>query len=162
MADEKEGTGIPGAPDEIPDVPTKSDRPPGRPRSNPPPALTAPGDPGRSAATPVRTGTTVAAHDPTLAPGTKGEPIERVRDEIEGPKHPALFLAEFDSPAQIVKAAETLRDAGYKSFDVHTPYPIHGMDAAMGLGETKIGWISFFGGLTGTLVAYLMMWWMNG
>jgi hypothetical protein len=95
-------------------------------------------------------------------PGDRKAPVEVITDYIAGPKHPALFLAEFNTPGEVMKAAETLRDAGYKEFDVHTPFPVHGMDKAMGLRETPIGLIAFGGGLTGFLVAYLMMWWMNG
>ena len=32
---------------------------------------------------------------------------------------------------------KTVRDAGYKKWDTHTPFPIHGMDAAMGLGDSQ-------------------------
>jgi hypothetical protein len=75
---------------------------------------------------------------------------------------PDLLLAEFDSPADCLHAAEKLRDAGYTHFDTHTPFPIHGMDAAMGLPDSKLGLIVFPIGLTGTTLAFLMMWWMNG
>ena len=74
---------------------------------------------------------------------------------------PALILAEFDTPGECLHAAEALRDAGYKDFDTHTPFPVHGMDAAMGLGDSKLGWIVFPIGLTGTCLAFLMMHWMN-
>ena len=74
---------------------------------------------------------------------------------------PALLLAEFDTPGECLHAAEALRDAGYKDFDTHTPFPIHGMDAAMGLGDSKLGWIVFPIGLMGTCLAFLMMHWMN-
>ena len=74
----------------------------------------------------------------------------------------ALYLAEFHEPGACLHAAEKLRDAGYKSFDAHTPYPIHGMDKAMGLGDSKLGWITLVCGLTGVSAGWLMMWWMNG
>ena len=41
-------------------------------------------------------------------------------------------VALFDTPDQIIHAAENTVKAGYKDFDVHTPYPVHGMDHAMG------------------------------
>jgi len=77
-------------------------------------------------------------------------------------RKPSYFLAEFDSPANVLHAAEKLRDAGYKTFDTHTPFPIHGMDAAMGLPDSKLGFIVFVGGLTGLTAGFTMMWWMNG
>lgn len=83
-------------------------------------------------------------------------------ENAPGDKKPALFLAEFDSTQAIIHAAEKVRDAGYKNFDTHTPFPIHGMDAAMGMKDSKLGPIVFCGGATGTSLAFLMMWWMNG
>ncbi len=83
-------------------------------------------------------------------------------DTNRGESVPALLLAEYDTPAEIVHACEKLRDAGYTQFDSHSPFPIHGMDAAMGLKDSSLGWIVFPIGLTGTSLAFLMMWWMNG
>ena len=42
-------------------------------------------------------------------------------------------LARFDSPQSLVHAAEKVRDEGFVNFDCHSPFPIHGMDDAMGL-----------------------------
>jgi hypothetical protein len=77
-------------------------------------------------------------------------------------KKPALYLAEFDTTAGILHACEKARAAGYKNFDTHTPFPVHGMDAAMGLDDSKLGLLVFPIGLAGTTCAFLMMWWMNG
>ena len=60
------------------------------------------------------------------------------------------MLAEFDTPPATMHAAEKLRDAGYKSFEAHTPFPVHGMDKAMGLPDSKLGWIVLVCGITGT------------
>ena len=78
------------------------------------------------------------------------------------PKRPALYLAEFDSAADVMHAAEKLRDAGYSKFDTHSPFPVHGMDKAMGLPDSKLGWVVLCFGLTGTCAAWTMMYWMNG
>jgi hypothetical protein len=77
-------------------------------------------------------------------------------------KKPALFLAQYDTPGACMHAAEKLRDAGYKNFDAHTPFPVHGMDAAMGLGDSKLGWLVLPAGISGCSLAFLMIWWMNG
>lgn len=76
-------------------------------------------------------------------------------------KKASLYLAEYKTPGACMHAAEKLRDAGYTKFDAHTPFPVHGMDRAMGLPDSKLGWIVFAMGLTGTTVAFTMMWWMN-
>lgn len=77
-------------------------------------------------------------------------------------KKPALFLAEFNTPEECMHAAEKLRDAGYKKFDTHTPYPVHGMDEAMGMKDTPLGWIVLALGMTGCLSGFAMITWMNG
>ena len=51
-------------------------------------------------------------------------------------------MAEFDSPGAVLHAAEKVRDAGYRRWDVFTPFPIHGMDKVMGLKNSLVGWVS--------------------
>ena len=71
------------------------------------------------------------------------------------------LMAEFDSPGAVLRAAERVRDAGYHHWDVFTPFPVHGMDQAMGLKNSKVGWFSFIGGVTGYTTGMLMIWFMN-
>ena len=63
------------------------------------------------------------------------------------------IAAEFANAAELYHAAEKVRDAGFKRWDVHSPFPIHGMDQAMGLGKSWLSFPIFFGGLTGFLTA---------
>jgi len=49
--------------------------------------------------------------------------------------------AEFDSTSASYHAAEKVRDAGYTAWDCHSPFPIHGLDKAMGM---KKSWLSAF------------------
>jgi hypothetical protein len=71
------------------------------------------------------------------------------------------LVAEFDSPAAILRAAEMVRDAGYQRWDTFTPFPIHGMDRVMGLKNSLVGWFALlFGG--GAFVGCMaMIWFMN-
>jgi hypothetical protein len=71
------------------------------------------------------------------------------------------LLAEFDAPSVVTAAAEKVRDAGFQHWDVYTPCPIHGMDDAMGLRPSKVGWFAFVGGVTGITCGMLMIWFMN-
>jgi hypothetical protein len=50
-------------------------------------------------------------------------------------------LARFENPAELIGAAKKVRDAGYEKFDCHSPFPIHGMDDAMGLKRSPLGFI---------------------
>ena len=70
--------------------------------------------------------------------------------------------ALFDTPNKIIRAARVVSGAGFKKFDALTPYPVHGLDAAMGLKDTRIGWVGLTAGISGTLLALLMIWWMSG
>jgi hypothetical protein len=71
------------------------------------------------------------------------------------------IIAEFDNTADVLHAAQKVRDAGFRKWDVFTPFPIHGMDRAMGLKNSKVGWFAFLGGATGYTTGMLMIWWMN-
>ena len=59
------------------------------------------------------------------------------------------LTAVYSNPSDIVRAASAVKNAGYKKFDVHTPYPIHGLDDAMGLKETKLGFVTLLAGIFG-------------
>ncbi len=61
--------------------------------------------------------------------------------------------AEFQSAGELYRAAEKVRDAGFKRWDVFSPFPIHGMDEAMGLKRSVLGKLVFLGGLSGFLLA---------
>ncbi len=102
-------------------------------------------------------------YGPVALPPSKREPSEALHvEEWEVEKRPALYLAEFESARDVLHAAEKVRDEGFEHWDVHTPFPVHGMDKAMGLGQSHLGWICFFMGLIGCVGGYVMMYWMNG
>ncbi len=71
------------------------------------------------------------------------------------------IVAEFRTSADILHAAERVRDAGFRKWDVFTPFPVHGMDRAMGLRNSKVGWFAFLGGVVGYTTGMLMIWFMN-
>ena len=71
------------------------------------------------------------------------------------------LIAEYTTPADLLHAAEKVRDAGFRRWDVFTPFPVHGMDKAMGLKNSKVGWFAFLGGVTGYATGMLMIWFMN-
>jgi hypothetical protein len=75
---------------------------------------------------------------------------------------PVVILAEFESAGDVLHAAKKVRDAGYKNWDTHAPFPVHGMDAAMGMKDSRLGWIVLACALTGLTGAFTMMHWMNG
>ena len=80
---------------------------------------------------------------------------------MAGTSMPYGILAEFNNPADTLRAAERVRDEGFERWDVFTPYPVHGMDRAMGLRNSRVGWFSFLGGVAGYTTGMLMIWFMN-
>jgi hypothetical protein len=67
----------------------------------------------------------------------------------------------YDDPAALLRAAAAVRDAGFTRWDCHTPYPVHGLERAMGLRPSPIGIIALAAGLCGVAAALGMQGWMN-
>lgn len=62
--------------------------------------------------------------------------------------------AEFGSARDLYHAAQAIRERGFSKWDVFSPFPIHGMDDAMGLGKSKLSAFVFVGGLMGALIGF--------
>jgi mono/diheme cytochrome c family protein len=71
------------------------------------------------------------------------------------------ILAEYDTPDQLIEASHKVRKAGYEKWDTYSPFPVHGIDEAMGIKMTILPWFTLCAGLTGLATAILMQWWMN-
>jgi hypothetical protein len=70
-------------------------------------------------------------------------------------------MARFGSPGKLLEAAAKIHDAGYKKFDCHSPFPIHGMDDAMGLKRSPLGWICGLLALFGGTGLFALQWWTS-
>jgi Protein of unknown function (DUF3341) len=68
--------------------------------------------------------------------------------------------AIFDDEVPLLASAKTLRSNGIRIKDVFSPFPVHGLDEAIGLPRTWIAICAFIYGLTGLSLATLMMWYM--
>ncbi len=86
----------------------------------------------------------------TFAPSTSPGTTAASRPRLYG------VLAEFHDPASLLHAAEKVRDAGYRWWDCHTPFPVHGLDKAMGVQRTILPILVFGAGLTGTTVGFIL------
>ena len=99
-------------------------------------------------------GSTVApAKTPAKRPHREGEEAQAAR--LYG------LLAEFETPTAIMEAAKRVREAGYRWWDCHTPFFVHGLDKAMGIQHTILPVLVFGAGVTGCLIAYLLQWYTN-
>ncbi len=74
---------------------------------------------------------------------------------------PFAVVGSFATPAALTRACEKLRDAGYKRFDAHTPFPVHGLEKAMGLRPSKLPWIVLACALLGGSGAFTLQWWVH-
>lgn len=87
---------------------------------------------------------------------------EKVSKPNEGPSDLVYgLLAEYHDQGELLAAAKQVRDKGFERWDTFSPYPVHGIDPAMGIKSTRLPWIVLCFGLTGLTTAVLMQWWMN-
>ena len=73
----------------------------------------------------------------------------------------AGLLARFDTAEALKAAAARVRGEGFTRWDVHSPFPVHGIERAMGIRPTPLPWLVLAAGIAGGIVALLMQWWMN-
>ena len=71
------------------------------------------------------------------------------------------LLAEFATPGDLFHACERVRDAGFTRWDAHSPFPVHGLERAMGLRRSPLPWVVLGMGLTGAALAVLLQWWVH-
>jgi len=69
------------------------------------------------------------------------------------------IVANFYEEDVLFPAVKKVRRAGYKLHDVYTPFPIHGLDKAMGLRDTSLHVAGFIYGITGTCTAVGFITW---
>jgi mono/diheme cytochrome c family protein len=80
-------------------------------------------------------------------------PVVKEPEQVHG------VLAEYASTHELIEAAKRVRDAGYTRWDTFSPFPVHGIDPAMGIKATVLPWIVFIAGLTGGCLALFFQWW---
>ena len=68
-------------------------------------------------------------------------------------------VATFSSPEDLLEAAHGMKEKGFTKMDACTPFPIHGIDEALGVKKSPLGFIVFGAGVTGLLLALLLQWW---
>jgi len=71
------------------------------------------------------------------------------------------MLAEFDNPHALLEAAKKMNQEGFKEYDCHSPFPIHGMDQAMGLKRSPLGYIVFAIASIALLSGVALEWWTS-
>ncbi|MEM1207885.1 MAG: DUF3341 domain-containing protein [Planctomycetota bacterium] len=96
----------------------------------------------------------------TIAPPSSAPPAVDPTPQVAPPHAPAevdTVLGEYDDVSQVIHAATKFRDAGYQRWDLYAPFPIHGVEKAMGFGYTSLPWVSLIFGVTGLLTGLVLM-----
>lgn len=75
--------------------------------------------------------------------------------------HRRLLCATFSHPARLVAAVLSLRRERFVVHDVFAPYPVHGLDQAMGLRRTRLPFITLLAGLGGLTFALCFQYYTN-
>ena len=86
-----------------------------------------------------------------------GAEVQRAAADPPPPIYAAM--AGFAEPDELLAAVREVRARGYTQIDTLTPFPVHGMDEAMGLGRSRLGWLVLMLGATGAGSALLLQWW---
>ena len=71
------------------------------------------------------------------------------------------LTALFSTPDALMHAVEATVKAGYTKYDVHSPYPVHGMERAMRLKTSPLGYFALAFGLLGAVSAVGFMTWVT-
>jgi hypothetical protein len=89
--------------------------------------------------------------------------IEELKEQLGlGPDKIYAAMGQFSEPADLVEAGRKIREMGYTKLDAMTPFPVHGIDDALGIPFSKLGWIVIFFSITGTLSALFLQWYTGG
>ena len=74
---------------------------------------------------------------------------------------PLGLVAEFDTQEHLLEAIARLRADGYLQLDAFVPYPVKGLEQALGLRRSGLNWLAFTAGLFGACFAFWLQWLVN-
>jgi hypothetical protein len=69
--------------------------------------------------------------------------------------------AEFDTPGAVLQAAHGVRNAGYRHWEVFSPFPVHGIDKVLGYKNSLVGWVSLALGAGAFASVVGLIWYAN-
>jgi hypothetical protein len=78
-------------------------------------------------------------------------------------QQPSIYaaMAEFETPEALLEAGNAMRQRGYTRLDALTPFAVHGIEDALGMGRSKLGYICITAGALGVLTAVTLQWWVG-
>ena len=72
-----------------------------------------------------------------------------------------FLVATFDGQEALLEAVTNVRAHGFRIYDVYTPFPVHGLDEAMGLRRSRLPWVCFLAGAIGATLALGFQLWTS-
>jgi hypothetical protein len=88
--------------------------------------------------------------------------IAQIKDKLGiGDDKVYAVMGEFSEPEDLVEAGRRIRAMGYTKIDAMTPFPVHGIDEAIGIPYSKIGWIVICGALAGITTAQCLIYYVG-
>ncbi|HVO96691.1 MAG TPA: DUF3341 domain-containing protein [Bryobacteraceae bacterium] len=88
--------------------------------------------------------------------------IEQIKDKLGlGEDKVYAVMGEFSDPHDLVHAGRKIREMGYTKIDALSPFPVHGIDDAIGVPQSKLGWMVICIGLCGSATALLLQWYVG-
>src|SRR5687767_1539184 len=70
------------------------------------------------------------------------------------------LLAEFENTDDLIHAAQTLYQRGYRRMDAHTPFPVEGLADALGFTRTRLPLVVLIGAILGGTLGFLLQYWV--
>ena len=71
------------------------------------------------------------------------------------------LMAEFDSPSDLLDAAQRAHVVGYRRMDAYSPFPVHGLAEAIGFHRTRLPFLVLLGGIVGGIGGYYLQYWIH-
>jgi hypothetical protein len=88
--------------------------------------------------------------------------IDELKEQLGmGPDKIYAVMGEFSEPEELVEAGRKIKEMGYTKLDAMTPFPVHGIDEAIGIPESVLGWRVIWCSATGAATALLLIWWIG-
>lgn len=83
--------------------------------------------------------------------------------EVKTPAEDKIFgvMAEYATPRDLMRAVVALKEKGWTSMEAYSPFPVHGIDVALGHGGSKVPWIVLGGVVAGAGGGLLLQWWTS-
>ncbi len=72
-----------------------------------------------------------------------------------------FVIGTFGDESHLLAATTAVRREDYPIVDVYTPYPVHGIEKAMGLRPSRLTWVCFLAGFIGCMLTLFFQYWTS-